>query len=76
VLHLLRGQSSCRGFGRAFGRAFAELRVELRVKFRIEFYRATSGVQTFVRAINRRGVYRDDRIGNCIDVRLIDHMDF
>jgi len=51
-----------------FGRAFAELRVELRVKFRIEFYRATSGVQTFVRAINRRGVYRDDRIGNCIDV--------
>jgi len=36
VLHLLRGQSSCRGFGKAFGRAFAELRVELRVKLRID----------------------------------------
>jgi hypothetical protein len=26
------------------------------------------GVQTFVRTINRKDVYGDDRIGNCIDV--------
>jgi hypothetical protein len=27
-----------------------------------------TGVQTFLRAINRRDVYRDDRIGNHIDI--------
>src|SRR6266576_6227855 len=32
VLYSLRGQSSCRGFGRAFGRAFAEPRMEVRVE--------------------------------------------
>jgi hypothetical protein len=38
----------------------------------VDDYRASIelyiSIQTFVRAINRRDVYRDDRIGNCIDV--------
>ncbi len=38
VLYSLRGQSSCRGFGRAFSRAFAELRVKLYVELRVELY--------------------------------------
>ena len=44
VLHSLRGQSSCRGFGRGFGRGFsrgfAELRTEVHAELLQGFGRA------------------------------------
>ena len=54
-------KASVERFGRAFGRALCKVSYRASIELH-------AGVQTFVRAINRRDVYGDDHIGSRVDV--------
>ena len=64
VLYSLRGQSSCRGFGRAFGRPFVELCMEVRVELLQSFGRASCRALVEFRVEHYAEPYAGVRLGD------------